>query len=269
VGGGVWLNINDAVPGGAQISSQALLLNTTGAEEFVRAPMLGRGTYLATNSVPLYAKANVKLLSLPVSPTPGVNTQIGNFSGPGSPGAQRARFFATTNGADSGFYRIGISGGQNTPSAFLTTNLSPNVAYNIVTYYNPTSGVVRVWVDPTSESDPFVEAAETQTGDINFYAFRQRNASVDAVVDDLVVATSFNGALLIPTVAPSLQAAWVGGNVEISWPVAGSSGFSLYSNNDLNTTNWQIVSEVPTEQDGTNTVTITSPAGNNFYRLQK
>ncbi|MEO5802827.1 MAG: hypothetical protein ABIR24_04805 [Verrucomicrobiota bacterium] len=266
VGGGVWLNNTDT-PGGIQIASHALRLSTTNAEEFARCPLLGRGNYLSTNSVQLYAKVKMTLLTLPTAPTPAANTHIANFSGPGSPGAQRARFFASTSGADPGFYRLGISGGQSTPSAYLATNLSTNVAYNIVTYFNPTNGVARLWVDPASESDPFVEAAEIQTGDIHFYAMRQRTAGVDALIDDLVVATSFNGALLVAN--PSLQAASVGGNVEISWAVAGSSGFNLQSNADLNTTNWQAVAQAPVEQSGRNVVTLTNALGNNFYRLQK
>jgi hypothetical protein len=211
----------------------------------------------------------VTLLALPASPTPGNNTHIGHFSGSGSPGAQRTRFFASNDGAEPGFYRIGISSGANVPNAYLATNLSPNVTYTIVSYFNPTNGLARLWVDPTSESDTFVEATDFQTASIHFYALRQRAAGSDALIDDLVVATSFNDALLISTPAIQLQAAFVNGNVEISWPVAGSSGFNLYANDDLNTANWQIVSEAPTEQNGRNVITISNSVGNNFYQLQK
>ena len=198
VGGGVWLNAVDT-PGAIQVQSQAVRLNTTASEEFIRIPLLGRGTYTDTNSLPLYAAMKVTLLALPASPTPGNNTHIGHFSGPGNPGAQRTRFFASNDGAEPGFYRIGISSSANVPNAYLATNLSPNVTYTIVSYYNPTNGTARLWVDPTSESDPFVEATDFQTATIHFYAFRQRAAGSDALIDDLVVATSFNDALLIST----------------------------------------------------------------------
>jgi hypothetical protein len=209
------------------------------------------------------------LLALPTSPTPGINTQIGHFSGPGSPGAQRSRFFASNDGAEPGFYRIGISSSANLPNAYLPADLSPNVTYTIVSHYNPTNGVARLWVNPTSESDPFVEATDAQTGTIHFYALRQRPTGSDAIIDDLVVATSFEGALLLTAPAIPLQAALVNGNVQISWPVEGSAGFTLQSNSDLNTANWQNVAIAPDVQDGRNVVIISNPTANSFYRLQK
>jgi hypothetical protein len=256
-------------PGAIQIESQALRLNTAAAEEFIRVPLLGRGTYTETAILPLYAAMKVRLLALPTSPTPGINTQIGHFSGPGSPGAQRSRFFASIDGAEPGFYRIGISSSANLPNAYLATNLSPNVTYTVVSHYNPTNGLARLWVDPTGESDPFVEAADAQTATIHFYAFRQRAAGADALIDDLVVATSFDDALLVSSPAIELRAVPLDGNVEISWPVAGSDGFILQANDDLNTTNWQNVEGAPTVQDGRNSVTITNAPGTNFYRLRK
>ena len=53
--------------------------------------------------------------------------------------------------------------------------------------------------------------------------------------------------------------------VVISWP-SPSTGFSLYQNGDLNTTNW--MSAGTPFDDGTNkTVIVSPPAGNRFFRL--
>ena len=53
--------------------------------------------------------------------------------------------------------------------------------------------------------------------------------------------------------------------VVISWP-SPSTGFSLYQNGDLNSTNW--MSAGTPYDDGTNkTVIVSPPAGNRFFRL--
>lgn len=270
VGGGVWLN-NADTPGGVQVVSNAVRLSTTNAEEFIKAPLLGAGTYLASNSVPLYAAMKVTLLALPVPPTPANNTHIGSFLGKGSPGAMRGRVFASNVGASSGFYRLGISGQANTPSIHFPLDLSTNVTYTVVTSFDQNTGLARLWVNPTNELDTFVESTEAQTADsIEYYALRQRPTSSDAIIDDLVVATSFDGALVLPiTAAPSLQAVLTNGVVKISWLVVGSTGFVLQANGDLNTTNWQNVAQSPTVEGDRNVVNVTNATGNNFYRLRK
>jgi hypothetical protein len=268
VGGGVWLNIADT-PGDIKIQSKALRLDTTLGEEFIRCPLASRTNYPATGSPPLYAAVKFKLLQLPVSPTPGINSHVGHFSGRGVPGAQRARFFTGYQDAAPGMYRLGISSSQNTPTAYLPVDLALNETYTVVTHYNPTNGLARLWVNPSSESDTFAEATDVQTADIELYAFRQRPVSSDAIVDDLVVATSFAGALLQITQAPVLQVEMTGGGVRLSWPVSGSAGYELYSTDSLTSGTWGPTGDTPVVQDGRNTVTISDPQGTKFYRLRK
>jgi hypothetical protein len=67
--------------------------------------------------------------------------------------------------------------------------------------------------------------------------------------------------------SPTLNIIHSGNSVTISWPSA-STGFVLQQNSDLKTANWT-TSGFSISDDGTNkSITITSPAGNLFFRLQ-
>jgi hypothetical protein len=56
--------------------------------------------------------------------------------------------------------------------------------------------------------------------------------------------------------------------VVVFWP-SPSTGFALYQNTNLNTTNWVSPPETIAD-DGTNRfIIVNPPTGNRFYRLQK
>ena len=68
--------------------------------------------------------------------------------------------------------------------------------------------------------------------------------------------------------APNLTIAFVGPNsVVVSWPNTGS--YLLQTNNDLNTSNWLGYGGTINTSNGTNSVTITPPMGNLFFRLKQ
>jgi hypothetical protein len=54
-------------------------------------------------------------------------------------------------------------------------------------------------------------------------------------------------------------------NVKVSWPDTGS--YTLQQNSDLATTNWTTSGYAITTNNGTNSITITPPTGNLFFRL--
>jgi len=65
--------------------------------------------------------------------------------------------------------------------------------------------------------------------------------------------------------APALTITHSGGSVKISWPYP-STGFVLQQNSNLSTASWSASGGI--SNDGTNNfITITSPAGNLFFRL--
>ena len=68
--------------------------------------------------------------------------------------------------------------------------------------------------------------------------------------------------------APALSIVKTGGDVEISWP-ASATGFTLEATPSLNPVNWTQVGQAPVIVGERNVVTITNPAGNQFFRIAK
>jgi hypothetical protein len=65
---------------------------------------------------------------------------------------------------------------------------------------------------------------------------------------------------------PNLTITWINPNsVKVSWPNSGA--YTLQSNNNLATATWNAFGGTVTTANGTNSVTITPPAGNLFFRL--
>jgi len=86
------------------------------------------------------------------------------------------------------------------------------------------------------------------------------------------IGSTPNGSKLVLTgdvsqPAPALNITQSDGGVVISWPAA-FTGFVLQENNDFTSTNWADVTNSVNVVGGENQVFISSPAGNNFYRLR-
>jgi hypothetical protein len=65
---------------------------------------------------------------------------------------------------------------------------------------------------------------------------------------------------------PGLVITWVRPNsVKVSWPATGT--YTLQSNNNLAGAAWSAFGGTVTTANGTNSVTITPPSGNLFFRL--
>ena len=67
--------------------------------------------------------------------------------------------------------------------------------------------------------------------------------------------------------SPQLAVAISGKNVTISWP-SPSTGFTLEENPTLNPATWSAVQQTITDNGTTKSITLSSPAGNKFYRLR-
>ncbi len=65
--------------------------------------------------------------------------------------------------------------------------------------------------------------------------------------------------------APSLSITLSGKNAVVYWPNV--SGFILQQNNNLASTNWTTSRYSVTTTNGTNSITISAPAGSLFFRL--
>ena len=65
---------------------------------------------------------------------------------------------------------------------------------------------------------------------------------------------------------PNLVIQYIGPNaVKVSWPDVG--GYSLLQNHDLSSSKWTASAYPVTIANGTNSITITPPVGNLFFRL--
>jgi len=73
----------------------------------------------------------------------------------------------------------------------------------------------------------------------------------------------------IPTPGlPNLVITWISPNsVRVSWPATGA--YTLLSNNNLTGAAWSAFGGTVTTANGTNSVTITPPNGNLFFRLSQ
>jgi len=73
--------------------------------------------------------------------------------------------------------------------------------------------------------------------------------------------------LVVTTGTPNPAISFVGpDSVVVSWPDTGS--YTLQTNGDLTTSGWMDYGGMVTTANGTNSITITPPAGNLFFRLQ-
>jgi hypothetical protein len=66
---------------------------------------------------------------------------------------------------------------------------------------------------------------------------------------------------------PVLNIASSGTNLALFWP-SFPADFGLQQNTNLATTNWMTVTNTMTLTNGQNQVTLSSPTGNRFYRLE-
>jgi hypothetical protein len=58
-------------------------------------------------------------------------------------------------------------------------------------------------------------------------------------------------------------------SVKILWPDPATNSFALQQNGNLATTNWVVSGYAITTANGTNSITLTPPVGNLFFRLKQ
>jgi hypothetical protein len=182
----------------------------------------------------------------------------------------RGRVFASSQGAPSGQFRLGVANGAASvgTNALHPAFLATNVTYTAVTRYNVGTGETTLWVNPTSEGSPNVTSADSATAVTVFsFALRQSGGIGVFTLDDLKIGTQFTDVAVVVS-SYSLRIFRSGSDVIIAWPTA-ATGFTLQKKTDLNASAWEDVAERPTVLGNENVVTISSPAGNGFFRLAK
>jgi hypothetical protein len=186
---------------------------------------------------------------------------------------------------------LAVNGGTlNVDSLYLNNGLGTNVAGT----YSQSNGIAIVnanmivgdcvgGVSATATLNGgtlyVTNAAHTAVLDVRDGTFTL-NAGATLVVDTLIVTNSCGqfvklggsltygqlfGQITTPP-QPNLLAVSSGSTVVVSWP-SSLTGWTLQQNSDLTTTNWTASGYSITSANGTNSITITSPTGNLFFRL--
>jgi hypothetical protein len=138
--------------------------------------------------------------------------------GSGTTGPYECRVLAATNGAASGFYRIGINnfGADATTGQMFPMDLAPGVDYVVVTSLVLSNGMSTVWVNPVTQSSPSVTDPTAPSAgtlfNISDIELRESGANAGLVdVSHLKVGTSFD------SVFPTLHITPSGKNAIVNW----------------------------------------------------
>lgn len=186
VSAGAWTT-HSGVTGEVAVVSGRTFLSQNNSED-VSTTLPGQ-PYTAASGAVLYASFNISFARLPA----GSGGYFAHFKGGTT---FRGRIFATTNGAATGSFRIGVANGDNAPSAVLETNLNLNAAYKVVLRYALSNATATLWLNPASENADGIPASDVvSTINMTSFALRQSLSSGSGMgelwVDDLLVGTQF------------------------------------------------------------------------------
>lgn len=99
-------------------------------------------------------------------------------------------------------YRLAMSNDNEITSGngeVRTNDLAFGTTYRIVTMYDYSAQAGKLWINPTTESDPSFAPTDPGTSySITSYAFRQAAGNTTQIIDNLVVATTFAEAVPEP-----------------------------------------------------------------------
>jgi hypothetical protein len=258
-----WSN-HSGFAGQVAVQGEALQLSSLLTED-TSAVLIGAPYGPTNNAKALYVGFTINFSVLPS----GVGDYFAHFRE--DPLTFKARVFATTTNAAPGTYRLAIANGSGNivNATHFPTDLNLSTEYVVVVRYDISSAISTLWINPRSEADASVTAADSTPAEaIIAWAFRQsstQNGSIGSLaVDDMKVGCSFHD--VVP--GYRLQINRSGSAIEISWPAgATDQGFVLERTTDLTVPNWEPAPEVATRTGNRDRVTISAPTGNSFYRL--
>ena len=271
------------------VVTNRIQINQTNSQD-IHADLQG-GPYTTNSPTVLYSSFYVTFTSLPMEAFGVPGSYFAHFKdlNEGAATGFGARVFAsyydavTMSPLPYGTFRLGIGNGSQTEytSGQLTNDLTTNVTYQVVTRFDPSNGVSRIWLNPGDETDYYVQATDDGVNgpgtirdnriDVYSYAFRQAAGEGVMYIDNLKVGTQFfnvagtNTPPLISTIAdqniPANGAtAAIAFTTEDDNTPAGSLVISNYSSNPTLVPN--DVSHIAFGGSGTNrTITVTAASG--------
>ena len=251
---GLWRNHSG--PTNQMIATNGELRVSRSLDEDASALLIGQ-PYETNSAAVLFSRFKVKFSTLPAA---GGNYFAHFIDASGS--GPRARIWATSAGAASGKFRLGIgnAGTSTAISSQFPLDLELNTNYTIITRLVVSNGVSTIWINPTSEADTSTTAGDAVADQvaISAYAFRQDSSEGIMLVDDLVVGTSFQSVLGAASPIP-LSIQLNGANAILSWT---DSTFALQSSTNA-------VGTYNTIPGATSPHTNPATGGQKYFRLIK
>ena len=184
--------------------------------ENLQATLVG-APYLTNSGGTLYASYIVNMDGTKMPSSDGSYFTVFN-DGSGVTGNYECRVLAVTNGAASGFYRLGINnfGANATDGQMFPLDLTPGSNYVVVTSLVLSNGVSTIWVNPAGQSsfsvtDTSSPSNPTNILNISDFELRESGSTAGSVkVSKLKVGKTFD------SVFPSLNIAQAGANVVLT-----------------------------------------------------
>ncbi len=175
----------------------------------------------------VYARFTLNATNLPT----GASTYFAHFRDTGN--NFRARVFTTTTNAVAGGFRLGLAALAGSPAATLSQDLLLTNNYSVVVSWDAVANTAYLWVNPSSESDPFAIENGTSIVTTNF-SLRQSTGIGALFIDDLVVGTTF------ADVAPALiPTAILRSPVGFTANVGDSNALTVVANGSAMTYQWK------------------------------
>jgi hypothetical protein len=182
----------------------------------------------------------------------------------------RARIYVNPILATPGQYQLGIANQSTAVAGQLPDLLSTGTDYTIVVRYNVGTGESKLWLNPRNENSPGVAATDTpNVVPIEALSFRQNPGIGVVFIDDLKIGTAFSDVATV-LIDYNLSIARSGTSITVSWPSAATAdGYILESATTLSPADWQPAPETFSSAGGTDSVILTNPSGNRYFRLRK
>ncbi|HEY0548819.1 MAG TPA: endonuclease/exonuclease/phosphatase family protein, partial [Verrucomicrobiae bacterium] len=223
VSAGLWSN-HSGTDGQVNVTNGEVSLTSSETED-VNVPLAGQPYPAAGATNIFYARFTARFTELP---TAG-GSWFACFKD-GSISGFRCRIFALAGDPESGKFRIGLSTANNNSATQTNqTDLTLDMPFTIVVRLANTNSASRLWLNPSSESDPSLATTEANsTFTVAGFALRQNSGMGSLALDNLVVGTSFTDVLSgtvgpFITMSPVSQMIARGSNVTLTAAATGTA----------------------------------------------
>jgi PEP-CTERM motif len=187
--GGAWASHSGDGTNDVQVVSGQAKLNQPGSGEDIHSDF---STGAIGAGATIYSSFD---LTVPVPGTAVNDVYFAHFKDNGNFFGARIWMTAPTSNG----YRLALSNDNSITDAdgevFWGSDLLFGATYQVMSSYSYDTGVTSLWVDPASQASTSITAADGFAGDgFTNYSLRQSTASTMQLIDNLVVATSFEEA---------------------------------------------------------------------------